>query len=240
MVVLADRRRLQACFGCDQMDDPNYRGTWKNTSYTFDWSQYARMLTTFDWTTQNMCPLIDVTALPDTTDPCKSNGYRAPGVTPPDQVTAHRSVESSLTTTAPQTESDAKNEPNWKQWLYRGKLGFNPIYAQVSRAEAPCGGVRRSRSFAYLFRQLEAKLDLRGRIAISPTQFEHRLFAGAIVEVSEKEGSEKERKGGLKHHTRLRPLMTRARRSPCSASRSISSRATSSSRRALLPPRAIR
>lgn len=125
------------------MDDPNYRGTWKNTSYSFDWSQYAKMLTTFDWSTKNMCPLIDVTALPDTADPCKSNGYRAPGVTPPDQ-----------------TEGDKKNMPNWKQWVYREKLGFDVVYAQ-----------------------LEAKLDLQGRIAISPTQFQHKLFAGAIVEV---------------------------------------------------------
>lgn len=68
------------------MEDPNYRGTWKNTSYSFDWSDYARMLTTFNWQQNNSCPLIDITAIPDSTDPCKNTGYRAPGVAPPDQV----------------------------------------------------------------------------------------------------------------------------------------------------------
>lgn len=74
----------------------------------------------------------------------QSNGYRAPNVAPPDQ-----------------TPADMRAEPNWKQWLYKGKLGFNPVFAQ-----------------------LEAKLDLRGKIPINAMQFEHRLFAGAIVEVT--------------------------------------------------------
>ena len=48
-----------------------------------------------------------------------------------------------------------KKEPNWVQYLFEERLGFNPVYAA-----------------------LEAMLDMRGRIAISQTQFRHDLFAG--------------------------------------------------------------
>jgi hypothetical protein len=138
----------RACFGCDAPEDPNFRGTWKSTNYTFDWSQYRQMLLTFDWIKENKCPVVDIAQIPMGNDPiiegiCRSLGYRAPGVTPADQ-----------------TEEDKKANPNHKQWLFRDRLGFNPVFAA-----------------------LEAKLDMVGRQPTSRTEFKHSLFAGGIVEV---------------------------------------------------------
>jgi hypothetical protein len=118
------------------------------TNYTFDWSQYRQMLLTFDWVKENKCPMVDIAQIPMGNDPiiegiCRSLGYRAPGVTPADQ-----------------TEEDKKANPNHKQWLFRDRLGFNPVFAA-----------------------LEAKLDMVGRQPTSRTEFKHSLFAGGIVEV---------------------------------------------------------
>jgi hypothetical protein len=140
----------RACFGCDPADPDNFRGTWKQSNYTFDWSAYRQMLLSFDWVKENKCPIIDGVGVPTqpNADPaiegiCRSVGYRALGVTPPDL-----------------SEDDKRANPNHKQWLFRDKLGFNPIFAA-----------------------LEAKLDLNGRQPLSRVTLGHDLFAGAIVEV---------------------------------------------------------
>ena len=78
----------KACFGCGaEAEDPNFRGTWEETSYSFDWSEYAAMLSTFNWVAQNDCPLLDVTNINVQEDNgiCRGKGYRMPGVRPPTQ-----------------------------------------------------------------------------------------------------------------------------------------------------------
>ena len=77
-----------ACFGCGLTEeDPNYRGTWEQTTYSFDWSDYAAMLSTFNWQTKNDCPLIDVTNVNIQEDEgiCRGKGYRMSGVRPATQ-----------------------------------------------------------------------------------------------------------------------------------------------------------